>query len=72
MDTKFEKILQLSHQTRVGDWFMHEDHTILRVFGAKVQPYKLPVFLPLKNFTLECLRQNLNSDQIIVCKENFF
>ena len=45
-----------------GDWFLYEDHTIIRVYGFGGRPFKLPTFLTPRNFALEIIRQKMASD----------
>ena len=30
------------------DWFVFEDYSEIRLYGAGVEPYRLPVFVPMK------------------------
>ena len=48
----------------MGDWYLYEKHTELRIFGTNLLPYKLPRFLIIRFFSLEYLRQVLNVDAI--------
>ena len=48
----------------MGDWYLYEKHTELRIFGTNLLPYKLPKFLTIRVFDLEYLRQVLNFDAI--------
>ena len=61
---EIKKILQLSEQTRTGDWYLYEKHTEIRVFGSNNLPYKLPKYVPMRVFALEYIRQILNSYSI--------
>jgi len=36
--------LQLNMEIRVGKWFLFEDYTKIKLYGAEVQPYHLRVF----------------------------
>ena len=38
-------LMQSSPEDQVGDWFLHKDSTVLRVYGFTRKPYKLPGFL---------------------------
>lgn len=64
INDEMKKILQLSEKCKMGDWFLYEKHTELRIFGSNLQPYKLPKYLTIRVFALEYLRQVLNSDAI--------
>lgn len=57
-------LLQLIVDTRVGVWFLFEDHTKIRLDGAEVEPYHLPLFLSMRIFSLNFIRESLNLDQI--------
>jgi hypothetical protein len=43
---------------------MYQNHTDIRVYGCELAPYKLPKYLPIKIFSLEYIRQIINSDDI--------
>jgi hypothetical protein len=47
---EFKKILQLRKHTRLGYWYLDEDHTIIRVYGFEQDPYKLSIFLTPRIF----------------------
>ena len=38
-------LLQLSPDTRTGDWYIFENHRMIRVYGFEEQAYFLPAFL---------------------------
>ena len=48
INDEMNKILQLSKQTRTGDWYLYEKHTEIRVFGSNLLPYKLPKYVPMR------------------------
>ena len=56
-------LMQSSPEDRVGDWFLHKDSTVLRVYGFTGKPYKLPAFLTPRIFALEFTRQRLQSEE---------
>ena len=56
---KMKSMLQLSPERRIGDWFLSEDHTVIRVYRFTNQPYVLPEFLTLRMFSLDLIRQRL-------------
>lgn len=58
------EVLQLSKDTRVGDWFPFEDYTEIRVYGSELSAYQLPVFMPMRIFSLELIMHSLNAKQI--------
>ena len=43
----------------IGDWFLLEFETIIRLYGFVHQPYILPTFLKTKTFYSEFLSQRL-------------
>ena len=54
-----KETLQLSPSKMIGDWFLSESETIIRLYGFVHCPYILPVFLTTNIFSLEFLRQKL-------------
>ena len=61
---KCNKLLQLSHDKRVGDWYIFENYIENKVYGFELQPFLLPTFLNPRIFTFEFIRQRLDSDDI--------
>jgi hypothetical protein len=59
-----KKLLQLSLDKRVGDWYIFENYTEIRIYGSELRPFLLPIFLTPRIFALEYIRQRLNSDDI--------
>lgn len=49
---------------KFGDWYVYEDYSEIRLYGAGVEPYRLPIFVPIRLFSLEFIRKSLNVDQI--------
>ena len=43
---------------------MYDDYSEIRLYGAGIEPYRLPIFVPMRLFSLEFIRQSLNVDQI--------
>jgi hypothetical protein len=43
---------------------LYQDYTEIRVYGCKLASYKLPKYLPVRIFSLEYIRQIINSDDI--------
>jgi hypothetical protein len=64
INDEFQRILHLSDNTKMGDWYLYQDHTEIRVYGCELAPYKLPKYLPVRIFALEYIRQIINSDDI--------
>ena len=48
----------------IRDWFIFKDYTITQVYGSEKKPYRLPVFLTPRIFSLEVMRQRLHSDEL--------
>ena len=61
---EIKRVLQLSKQSKVGDWYLHQKHTEIRIYGCQLAPYKLPKYLSMRLFSLEYYRQIMNSDEI--------
>jgi hypothetical protein len=64
INEEIQRILHLSDLAKTGDWYLYQDHTEIRVYGCELPPYKLPKFLPVRIFSLEYIRQMINSDDI--------
>ena len=56
---EMKETLQLSPSKRIGDWFLLESETIIRLYEFLHHPYVLPSFLTTRIFSLEFLRQNI-------------
>ena len=54
-----QESLQLALDNRIGDRFLLEEHTIIRVYGFTHQPYIFLALLTLRVFALELVRQEL-------------
>ena len=46
----------------MGNWFLLEEHTIIRVYGFVHEPYILPTFLTPRVFSLEFIRQKITME----------
>jgi hypothetical protein len=64
INDEFQRILHLSEHTMMGDWYLYQDHTEIRVYGCDLAPYKLPKYLLVRIFSLEYIMQMINSDDI--------
>ena len=53
------KMLELSKGKRIGDWFLSEFGTTIRLYGFVHSPYILPAFLTPRIFYLELIQQKL-------------
>ena len=54
-------MLQSSPKIIIKDWFLSECNTVIRVYGFTHQPYFLPVFMMMRVFALELIRQRLTT-----------
>ena len=54
-----KEMLQFSLEKRIGDWFLMEEGTVIRVYGFVHPPYVLPSFLTHIIFSLELIRKKL-------------
>jgi len=57
-----QKTLQLSKNYKIGDWYLYENHTVIRIYGCELCPYRLPRYVPMRLFALEYYRKLINSD----------
>lgn len=57
-----QKTLQMSKSYKIGDWYLYQNHTVIRIYGCELCPYKLPRYVPMRLFVLEYYRQLINSD----------
>jgi len=64
ISSNIRRILQLSKQHKVGDWYLYQNHTKIRIYGYKLAPYKLPRYLPMRLSSLEYYRKIANSDEV--------
>jgi hypothetical protein len=64
INDEFQRILHLSDNTKIEDWYLYQNHTEIRVYGCELAPYKLPKYLSVRIFALEYIRQIMNSDDI--------
>jgi len=64
INADIRRVLQLSKQYKVGDWYMYQNHTGIRIYGCELPPYKLPRYLPMRLFSLEYYRKIINSDEV--------
>jgi hypothetical protein len=64
INEEIQRILHLSDLAKTGDWYLYQNHTEIRIYGCELAPYKLPKYLPVRIFSLEYIRQMINSDDI--------
>ena len=67
LSNEIRKTLQLSKSYKVGDWYLYQNHTVIRIYGCELRPFKLPKYVPMRIFALEYFRQMNNSDVIHFC-----
>ena len=60
---EMKETLQLSPSKRIGDWFLSESETIIRLYGFMHQPYILPSFFTTRIVSLEFFRQRLTVEE---------
>ena len=70
LSNEIKKTLQLSKQYKIGDWYLYQNHTEVRIYGCELCPFKLPKYVPMRLFALEYFRQMNNSDIIHFCNAN--
>jgi len=61
---EIRRIMKLSNQAKIGDWYLYQNYIELRVYGCDLAPYKLPKFLSMRIFTLEYIIQMINVDEV--------
>ncbi len=54
----------MAKNNKVGDWYLYQNHTKIRVYGYQLCPYKLPKYLPMRIFSLKYFRQIINLDEV--------
>jgi len=59
---EMQRILHLSKAYSIGDWYLYQNHTVIRVYGCELPPYRLPKYVPMRLFALEYFRQFGNAD----------
>ena len=47
-----KKILRLSKQCKVGDWYLYQNHIEIIIYGCELSPFKLPRYVPMRLFAL--------------------
>ena len=40
VNEEIKKVLQLSDQSRTGDWYLYQNHAEIRLYGCQLTPYK--------------------------------
>jgi len=54
----------------VGDWYLYQSFTEIRVYGCEFPPYKLPFFVLMRIFSLDFISQRMNIDEIHFVSRN--
>lgn len=57
---ELQEILHPVAEQQIGDCILYKYFTMIKVYGAEKNPYKLPKFLTLKIFALDILRQQFD------------
>ena len=55
---EMRQMMQLLNSKKIGDWFLTEFATTIRLYGFMHPPYILPTFLTTRVFSLELIRKN--------------
>ena len=64
LSAEMQKILHLSKEYNIGDWYFYQNHIVIRIYGCELAPYRLPKYVPMRLFALEYFRQFDNTDMI--------
>jgi hypothetical protein len=64
MFPEFKRMIQLRKDTILGDWYLDEDQTVIRLYVFEEEPYKSLAFLTPMIFSLEYIRQRLHYDHL--------
>ena len=54
---EMQRLLHLSKAYSIGDWYFYQHHTVIRIYGCELPPFRLPRFVPMRLFSLEYFRQ---------------
>ena len=57
--SQMKETLQFAPDRKIWDWFLLEEHTIIKVYGFAHEPYILPAFPTPRVFALEFIRHTL-------------
>jgi hypothetical protein len=64
INDEVQRILHLLDNTKTKDWYLYQDYTEIRVYECELALYKMPKYLPVRIFSLEYIRQIINSNDI--------
>jgi len=56
LSAEMQKILHLSKDYSIGDWYFYQNHTEIQIYGSELCPYKLLKYVPMILFSLEYFR----------------
>ena len=59
-----KELLHFSPNTRVGYWFLFEEHTVLRIYEFEGEPYKFHTFITMRFVIMEYVRKIPMSNEI--------
>jgi len=45
---EMQRILQLSKVYSIGDWYFYQNHTVIRIYGCELAPYRFPRYVPMR------------------------
>jgi len=57
-----QRILHLSKGYNIDDWYYYQNHTVIRIYGCELAPYRLPKYVSMRLFALEYYRQFNSAD----------
>ena len=57
ISAEMQKILHLSKEYNIGDWYFYQNHTVIRIYGYELAPCRLPKYVPMRLFALEYYRK---------------
>jgi hypothetical protein len=49
-------ILHLLYLDKIRDWYLYQDHIEIRIYGCEFPPYKMPKYFPVRIFSLEYIK----------------
>ena len=58
------RILHLNKSYSIGNWYLYQNHIVIRIYGCELNPFRLPRYVPMRLFALEYFRQFGNSDYL--------
>lgn len=62
LTVEMQRILHLSKGYSIGDWYFYQNHTVIRIYGFELSPYKLPRYVPMILFSFEYFKQFSHAD----------